>query len=553
MKTEAVIIDELFAGRVVCELRSPKGRYIAIDMRPDQAEPEISGDSVLTDNQTIRSSLLLGIGAYLDSRDDTLDEDDRKSRAKTAENLFRECSDLAALSDHLTDQSRQAWCSSCLYFCVHRKVDRRRPGPAVYLCGGCGSATTTCAVRGCDALALHKRSLLDAFPYCAEHRHEIPSFENAGAPLPDLDAYRDVMQYRRSNMAKHTHYATVGVAAAGVASVAAAAAAPAIGGIIGVKLLGLSGAAATNAGLAALGGGSLAAGGFGMAGGTTLITMAGTVLGGVWGTRYLSGYLDSDTSFNIEKLREGTGPAVVIARGFTTENYTNWRTEVRFAELLYDNPTIYLLSWGAKELRDLGLYLGFGAARNAAVPVLKKVAKKASRRAAEKLGPLGIAVSVLDIGKNPWHVAVNKSERAGQALAELIAKTDRDDWVLIGHSLGGRLMLKTAIALSQQNESPRILDVHLLGAAVSQRPTREWQALANATTGSIHNYHSKQDRVLAGLYRLAQANRIAVGHSGFQASFPSIIDQDVSDLVTGHSDYYSVIVRQIKQDLAETE
>lgn len=55
-------------------------------------------------------------------------------------------------------------------------------------------------------------------------------------------------------------------------------AAPAIGAVVGSTFMGLSGAAATSAGLAALGGGSLAAGGAGMAGGTALVS---AIAGGV--------------------------------------------------------------------------------------------------------------------------------------------------------------------------------------------------------------------------------------------------------------------------------
>ncbi|WP_294852335.1 hypothetical protein [uncultured Oscillibacter sp.] len=55
-------------------------------------------------------------------------------------------------------------------------------------------------------------------------------------------------------------------------------AAPAIGAVVGTTFMGLSGAAATSAGLAALGGGALAAGGAGMAGGTALIQ---AVAGGI--------------------------------------------------------------------------------------------------------------------------------------------------------------------------------------------------------------------------------------------------------------------------------
>lgn len=56
-------------------------------------------------------------------------------------------------------------------------------------------------------------------------------------------------------------------------------AAPIIGAAVGSATLGLSGAAATSAGLASLGGGSLAAGGFGMTGGTALLVGVGGVAG----------------------------------------------------------------------------------------------------------------------------------------------------------------------------------------------------------------------------------------------------------------------------------
>jgi hypothetical protein len=59
-------------------------------------------------------------------------------------------------------------------------------------------------------------------------------------------------------------------------------AAPALGGIIG-GMMGLSGAAATSAGLAFLGGGAIAAGGFGMAGGSIAVIGGGAILGGVGG------------------------------------------------------------------------------------------------------------------------------------------------------------------------------------------------------------------------------------------------------------------------------
>jgi hypothetical protein len=72
--------------------------------------------------------------------------------------------------------------------------------------------------------------------------------------------------------------AAMGVGAAAVLATGAWLAAPAIAGAIGAAV-GLHGVAATNFGLALLGGGSLAAGGYGMAGGMLVVTGIGAVSG----------------------------------------------------------------------------------------------------------------------------------------------------------------------------------------------------------------------------------------------------------------------------------
>lgn len=64
----------------------------------------------------------------------------------------------------------------------------------------------------------------------------------------------------------------------------AGAAAPAVGAFIGSTFMGLSGCAATSAGLAALGGGAIAAGGGGMAAGAALVTASMTGAGAILGT-----------------------------------------------------------------------------------------------------------------------------------------------------------------------------------------------------------------------------------------------------------------------------
>jgi hypothetical protein len=79
--------------------------------------------------------------------------------------------------------------------------------------------------------------------------------------------------------------------------------APYLAGVIG-GLMGLSGAAATSAGLALLGGGSLAAGGFGMSGGYVVLMAGGAILG------YGSGSVQYQ-----QKLREGSKEELIFNCG----------------------------------------------------------------------------------------------------------------------------------------------------------------------------------------------------------------------------------------------
>jgi len=101
-----------------------------------------------------------------------------------------------------------------------------------------------------------------------------------GLSKDDFDSatteFDSLMRALRRKSIKWGRVAVASVVGLGIGAATAGFAAPVIGGVIGASL-GLSGAAATSAGLAMLGGGSLAAGGFGVFGGTILVTGVGGV------------------------------------------------------------------------------------------------------------------------------------------------------------------------------------------------------------------------------------------------------------------------------------
>jgi pimeloyl-ACP methyl ester carboxylesterase len=114
--------------------------------------------------------------------------------------------------------------------------------------------------------------------------------------------------------------------------------------------------------------------------------------------------------------------------------------------------------------------------------------------------------------------------------------------VLLGHSLGARVMVAAAQALGTRKDPPKIDSMHLLGAAVGKGG--DWRALDNAVFGTVWNYHSSNDQVLRWMYAMAERGQRAVGLAGFQSKFPSIRDRDVSRIVGAHSDYVSAVKLQ---------
>ena len=255
------------------------------------------------------------------------------------------------------------------------------------------------------------------------------------------------------------------------------------------------------------------------------------------GASATSAYVSSDKSFRIEKLRTGAGPVVVLASGFLTQGQNGWGGWKEIVDRRYPDSAVYRVHWGAKELKSLGILAGVGAGKVAARKVVAAAGKKGSK-AFGGLPGIGWVMAAHDVAANPWSVAKNRAAMTGAILADLIARTEDGPFVLMGHSLGARVMVHAAQTLGTRNDSkPRIESMHLLGAAVGSRG--DWRSLNDAVSGTIWNYRSTRDEVLGSIYAVAELGQKAVGHSGFNSKWPRIKDRNVTNTVSGHSDYFS--------------
>jgi hypothetical protein len=348
--------------------------------------------------------------------------------------------------------------------------------------------------------------------------------------------------------------ALAAVAAAVVAVFTGGTAAPAIGGFIGTYFMGLSGAAATSAGLAFLGGGSLAAGGFGMAGGTTVIaTLFGATGAGIVAkkTARLTGALEE---FEFELLG-GDGAHVHIAvSGFLSEGEDAAQAWAGL-ERLAGGGRRYVLRWESKRLLDLGYLFTSLAGKRWAKSAATAWARRACKKAAQAIAWPVAALSFADFIDNPWHLAVNRAEKAGLELAKALLDKDRARLpvTLIGFSLGARVVFYALEELVKRaQEEPYALHVvdHaiMMGGAFTADPER-WAAVKAVVAGRLIDAYCTSDWILGFLYRAAQLRLSAAGLAPVDC--PAVESIDVTDLAGGHLGYcdnLEAILRRIGAD-----
>ena len=384
---------------------------------------------------------------------------------------------------------------------------------------------------------------------CAVHDGTIADFRKLNYQLQDITQWKKMLVRSGANMVR------VGKVAGGVATVAligtgaGAVAAPAIGGAIG-SMAGLSGAAATSHGLAVLGGGALAAGGLGMAGGTAAILLAAGALGGIGGGVLVNKYAGDIQGFRITKQHRGkkTAPRIIFINGFLSENqslFDDWKPTL---QAHFSDSPWYDVDWESKRLRDLGKLTLISGTTTALNKATQEAAKHAGKQAAKKLGPAALLSALLDIGGNPWWVAMAKAEKTGHLLADLISRTAPDsEYILLGHSLGAKVVYHTLQALAGRRGVPRrIRDVHLLGGAVGSNDVT-WRGLSSAVSGRIYNYYSSNDQVLRILYRVGTLfTSDPIGRNRINLRSTKVKSHDVTALVGGHGEFKGRLVDYIK-------
>lgn len=428
-------------------LSTESGHLMVVSGEFDQDDlRQVSGDDALVHNPAVVANLW-GYASHEHQFRRARAKEKRKHHSDQAKTHYKTTVFVADLVVRGEAGVGLGLCSGCFTKSDHGRV--AGAGLPTYICRTCGGPTVRCAVPRCSNYASRGFGRVRGPLYCAEHRHEVASFAHMDSRLASLDEYEDWLRFDKKNVRNATRTAALAVVGGAVVGPFALASASAIGGAVGA-MSGLTGAAATSHGLATIGFGSLAAGGLGMAGGTAIITATGAALGGAMGAVTTAAYVGSDKSFKIVKLRDGVGAPVILASGFLTEGTGHWGTWRRLIDDRFPEHPVYRVHWGNKELKAFGKLVGSGSGTQ----IARRLAESAAKRAAQgaSLGPLSGVLTAFGMGANPWSVAKNRAAMTGTVLADLIARSDEGPYILVGHSLGARVMATTAEILIHHEE-----------------------------------------------------------------------------------------------------
>ena len=472
----------------------------------------------------------------------------KNSLEDTFENLSNKAGDY--LDSNL--EEIESYCSWCFEKHGCTLQEKNNLSRNIYKCNGCGKEIVKC--RACNNKAKFageenaKNDSVGVWSgnFCSVHEGTIAKFESLNWKLSSIGEFRDIVEREDLNYKKIGTTAAFTIGGAAVIAPLALAAAPAVGGAIGTSLLGYSGAAATSSGLATLGGGAIAAGGAGMAGGVAVVTAAGTALGGRYGAVISNSYYGDIDGFEIVKIKSGKGPSVICIDGFLTEKSKS--ASNKWLEALsekYPENEIFYVKWESKRLRDIGKSASLLGGKEIVKNGIIGFAKSASKVAATKLAPVGMAFQALGLATNPWSVAGVKAYQTGALLADIIARTDKE-YVLIGHSLGARVIYSCLASLKTKDKQ-FIKNVHLLGGAVNNNCSSNkdcsdsvnWAGVDCCVSGNIYNYFSKSDDVLKILYKIGEGVKFDFGspigrHNIDNSQIKNI---DVSEYISGHTKY----------------
>ncbi|XP_010316399.2 uncharacterized protein [Solanum lycopersicum] len=211
---------------------------------------------------------------------------------------------------------------------------------------------------------------------------------------------------------------------------------------------------------------------------------------------------------------------------------------VRPWEGQHDNSERYVLQWESKNLIAVSTAIQDWLTSRLAMELMKRGAMMTVLKTL--LTALALPATLLamtDFIDSKWAIAVDRSDKAGKLLAEVLQKGLQGNRpvTLVGFSLGARVIFKCLQVLAESaNTSGLVERVVLLGAPIAIK-SMNWEAARKVVAGRFVNAYTTNDWMLGIAFRASLLTR---GLAGIQpVDVPGIENVDVTELIDGHSSY----------------
>ena len=148
---------------------------------------------------------------------------------------------------------------------------------------------------------------------------------------------------------------------------------------------------------------------------------------------------------------------------------------------------------------------------------------------------------------NPFSVARNRSEKAGEVLADAIINKAQGERpvTLVGYSLGARVIYYCLKSLAERHAFGLVESVVLIGSPIPSN-SENWRVIKSVVSGKVINVYAENDYILGFLYR---ATSIQLGVAGLQKieDIEGVENVDLSKEVSGHLRYPELIGKILKR------
>ncbi|KAF7136431.1 hypothetical protein RHSIM_Rhsim08G0035400 [Rhododendron simsii] len=204
----------------------------------------------------------------------------------------------------------------------------------------------------------------------------------------------------------------------------------------------------------------------------------------------------------------------------------------------HDNLERYALQWESKNLIAVSTAIQDWLTSRVAMELMTRGAMMTvlSTLFAALAWPAAL-LSATDLIDSKWAIALDRSDKAGKLLAEVLLKglQGQRPVTLVGFSLGARVIFKCLQYLAETEHSAGLVErVVLLGAPIPIKD-ESWEAARKIVAGRFVNAYSTNDWMLGVAFR---ASLLTQGLAGIQPiNVPGIENVNVTELIEGHSSY----------------